>query len=82
MAPDATKVLRQALRLPQPARAAIAGKLIRSLDSKTDPDAEAAWAAEIDRRLDLLDSGKAKTISWQTVEKRIKASRRGPRKHR
>lgn len=31
-------------------------------------DAEASWVAEIDRRLDALDSGRAKTVSWRAVE--------------
>jgi len=38
----------------------------------TDEDSnEFAWDQEIARRIDELDSGKAKTISWDEVKRRI-----------
>jgi putative addiction module component (TIGR02574 family) len=37
-----------------------------------DPKAvEAAWSEEIARRIEDLDSGKAKTIPWEEVRQRI-----------
>src|SRR3990172_9819431 len=56
---DSKQLLAEALQLPPEERAAIAGELIQSLDSHVDDDAEAAWSAEIRRRLEWLDSGLA-----------------------
>ena len=72
---DAKKVLEEALRLPPEARAAVASSLIESLDTEVDPDAEAAWAVEIERRLKEIDSGAVKLIPWAEARKRILASR-------
>jgi putative addiction module component (TIGR02574 family) len=51
-------------------RAELAGSLIGSLDATVD-EAEAAWNQEIGRRIENLDSGKAKTIPWEEVRSRI-----------
>ena len=66
-----SKILESALKLPPEARAAIAGSLIESLDEKVDEDVEAAWADEIARRVQDLDSGKAKTIPWSKARRLI-----------
>ncbi len=76
MSSQAAKLLEQALKLPQEARAALAGKLILSLDDRIDDDAEAAWAAEIDRRLARVDAGKTTSLSWEEVEDHILKTRR------
>jgi len=40
----------------------------------TDEDSnEFAWEQEIARRIEELDSGKAKTIPWEEVQRRIAA---------
>ena len=64
-------LLKQALKLPPEARAALAGSLLDSLDQEVDEDAETAWHAEIDRRLRELDSGKVKPIPWSEARRRI-----------
>lgn len=33
-------------------------------------EVEAAWNAEIEKRIAELDSGKSKTVSWQEVRRR------------
>ena len=71
---DAKQLLVEALRLPDEERAALAGELIQSLDSEVDADAEAAWSAEIRARLERVDSGTAKTISWAEARRRIHAA--------
>ena len=58
MNPSHQKVLQEALRLSAEARAALAGRLLESLDGPVDEDAEAAWSKEIARRIDDLDKGK------------------------
>jgi putative addiction module component (TIGR02574 family) len=64
-------VVKEALKLPPEARAALAGTLLESLDEPIDDDSEAAWSTEIRRRLDELDSGKAKTVPWSELRRRI-----------
>ena len=71
MKSDVSKVLEAALKLPREARAAIAGSLIESLDETVDENVEAAWADEIARRVQDLDSGKAKTIPWSKARRMI-----------
>ena len=68
---EAQDLLDKALRLPPEARAALAGSLISSLDDSVDEDAEAAWEAEIRKRIAELDSGIAETIPWAEARKRI-----------
>jgi putative addiction module component (TIGR02574 family) len=71
---DSKQLLVEALRLPDEERAALAGELIDSLDSEVDPDAEAAWAAEIRARLSDLQAGRAQTIPWSEARRRIHAA--------
>ena len=68
---DAEDILKEALELPPEARAAIAGTLIDSLDDEVDEGAEAAWEAEIARRVKELDEGKVKGIPWSVVRRRL-----------
>ncbi len=67
----ADELLIEALRLPVEARAALAGSLIDSLDESVDEDAEAAWAHEIDRRVQELDRGAVRTIPWSEARQII-----------
>ena len=73
MTQDATELLKRALALTAEERAELAGSLLESLDgAPDDPKAvEAAWNEEIARRIEDLDSGKAKTVPWEEVRHRI-----------
>ncbi len=71
MKQDPNDLLKEVLKLPPEARAALAGSLLDSLDQEVDEDAETAWHAEIDRRLRDLDSGKVKPIPWSEARRRI-----------
>lgn len=62
-----------ALKLPQEARAALAGTLLDSLDGPVDEAAEESWSAEIQRRLRALDTGRVQTIPWLEARRRIVA---------
>jgi Putative addiction module component len=44
-------VFQQAVQLPERDRATLAGLLIETLDPLSEPDVEAAWSEEIERRL-------------------------------
>jgi len=71
MKQDPNDLLKEALKLPPEARAALAGSLLDSLDQEVDEDAEAAWHTEIDRRLRELDLGTVKPIPWSEARRRI-----------
>jgi putative addiction module component (TIGR02574 family) len=73
---DAEQLLAEALRLSDEERAALAGELIQSLDTEVDADAEAAWSAEIRKRLDRVDAATAATIPWSEARRRIHAEAR------
>ena len=68
---DTTKILEEALKLPIEARAALAGSLLESLDEVVDENVEATWADEIARRIDDLNTGKAKMVPWSEARRRI-----------
>lgn len=73
MTQEANDLLKKALGLPPEDRASLAGSLLQSLDTTVDASAEEAWNDEIARRIEDLDSGRAKTISWEEVRQRISA---------
>jgi putative addiction module component (TIGR02574 family) len=68
---DPNELLKEALKLPPEARAALAGSLLDSLDHEVDEEVEAAWHAEIDRRLRNIDLGKVKLVPWSEARRRI-----------
>ena len=70
------QLLAEALQLPPEERAALAGELIQSLDTEVDDEAEAAWSAEIRRRVERLEAGLAHTIPWAEARRRILAAAR------
>jgi len=65
------RLLQDALALPDDQRAELAMRLIQSLDQDVDPDAEEAWAVEIERRCAALDAGETVTSDWHDVRRRI-----------
>lgn len=72
MQADVRALIEAALKLPPEARGAIANRLLDSLqDEEFDPDVEAAWEAEVARRVDELDSGKVTTIPWSEARQQI-----------
>ena len=62
-----------ALELPERERAELASALVASLDGPPDPDAEQLWEAEILRRLETIDRGKASFVTPEEVLARIRA---------
>jgi putative addiction module component (TIGR02574 family) len=66
-----TDVWKEASELSEQDRAALAGLLIESLEGEPDADVDAAWAAEIERRVAELDAGTVKTIPWEQVRQRL-----------
>jgi putative addiction module component (TIGR02574 family) len=73
---DSKRLLIEALRLHEEERAYLAVELIDGLDSETDSDAEAAWAAEIRARVNDIEAGRAKRVPWAEAGLRIAAAAR------
>jgi len=71
MTKAADAVLADALRLDVDARAELAAELLASLDGPADPDAEAAWSAEIERRVAAIEAGTVRLEPWEEVKRRI-----------
>jgi putative addiction module component (TIGR02574 family) len=71
MKQNIAEILKEALKLPPEARAALAGTLLDSLDETVDKDAESAWEAEIVMRLKEIDEGKINLIPWAEARARI-----------
>jgi putative addiction module component (TIGR02574 family) len=67
----AKTVLNEALGLNVDERAEVAAELIASLDGEADADVDAAWAAEIERRMAAIDAGTVTLTPWSDVKRRI-----------
>jgi putative addiction module component (TIGR02574 family) len=72
MAPNAEKLLREALALPEDARVDLAAALLQSVEREPATDgADAAWSAEAKRRLEEVGSGAVKPVPWDEAERQI-----------
>jgi len=65
------RILEDVLALPDDQRAELAVQLLQSLDREADPNAEEAWAAEIERRCAALDAGETTLSEWHDVRRCI-----------
>ncbi len=70
MTPEVSKLLERALSLSVEEQEALADSLISNLGGKVDEGVHAAWETEIGKRIAELDSGRAKTTSWEEVRRR------------
>jgi putative addiction module component (TIGR02574 family) len=71
---EASAILKKALALPPETRAAIADSLLESLESSPrDEGVEQAWAEEIKRRVEDVDSGRVQLIPHEEVRRRLMA---------
>ncbi len=58
---------RQVIALPSQERGSLALAIIHSLDGPPDPDVDAAWQQEFERRCAEIDRGEAKLIPGDEV---------------
>jgi len=70
MTAEVSKLLEQALSLSVEEQEALADSLISNLGGQADEGLQAAWEAEIGKRITELDSGKTQTTSWTEVRRR------------
>ena len=78
MTREAATLLDEALKLSAEERAQLAARLLRSLDNESDDDFDQAayddaWGAEVQKRLEEVDRGEVKPVSWQEARARIAA---------
>lgn len=71
MSPKASELLREALNLSEADRASLAGALVESLESATDPDAIEEWQTSVRRRFQELESGAVEPVGWTEVRERL-----------
>jgi putative addiction module component (TIGR02574 family) len=64
------ELLDEALQLPLDDRAQLAAELLESLDD-AEHDVEAAWAAEIERRVAAARAGELESTDWRVVMERV-----------
>ena len=62
----------QALILPAAERVALAFRILSSVDPAIEPEAEAAWDAELAARIDRFDRGDSKGIEAEEVFARLR----------
>lgn len=71
MTAKAKKILEEALELSPEERADLAATLLDSLEEGEDEGVEEAWAQEIARRIQEVESGAVKTIPWSEARRRL-----------
>lgn len=72
MSKTGQQVLQEALQLEPADRAEVAAELLASLDGEPEADAEAAWAAEIERRAARARSGDDTGKPWADARDRAR----------
>ena len=77
LTPKVSEILEKALELSDQERGELIDRLAASLDEgPPDEGVEEAWSEEIKRRIDEIDSGKAKMIPLSEFRRRIAARTR------
>ena len=71
MAKSARELFEEAMRLDPKERAALMRLLVDSVDAESEEGAEAAWQAEIERRIAELDSGQVDAVPWEELRARL-----------
>jgi putative addiction module component (TIGR02574 family) len=69
MNPTVDELVARAEQLPLADRELLVDRLRQTLPTSIDPDIEAAWIAEAERRLDAIDRGEEKTVPWEIARK-------------
>ena len=70
---DNATIEQEALHLPLPARAALAHKLLQSLDEPSESEVEALWLEVAARRAAEIDSGTALLVPSDVVSRKARA---------
>jgi len=71
MSISAEALLDSALKLRREDRARIAAELIASLDGVPEAGVEAAWDAEVERRIELAEQGQTQLLDWDAIKAEV-----------
>jgi putative addiction module component (TIGR02574 family) len=74
MSQETAELLKRALNLSVAERAELADSLIESLEAGEDTAVQAAWDAEILRRMKDLESGTVKPVSLEEARRRLSSA--------
>jgi putative addiction module component (TIGR02574 family) len=81
MTPDEQRILNEALQLPPEERSDLAARLIQSLDegegSVSSKEFDESLLREAELRLQEIDAGQAKTLTWPEIRRRVMSSING-----
>jgi putative addiction module component (TIGR02574 family) len=74
MSPKSAERFKQALELSMEERADLAAQILESLGSADDPEVQAAWQAEIERRMADLDTGRVQGVSLEEAKSQVRSA--------
>jgi putative addiction module component (TIGR02574 family) len=72
MSPEVSDLLKRALALPVGERAALANTPLDSLET-TNQSVQEAWDEEVARRMEDLKAGRAVTVPWEQLHRKLLA---------
>ena len=72
MSEEARRVFADALALPPGEKLELVTELLESVEGPSDPEWEAAWTVELDRRMEAADTRSVRDRSWPDVRDRIR----------
>lgn len=72
MSPEVSDLLKRALSLPVDERAALANSLLDSLGD-VNKSVQEAWDNEVARRIKELEAGRAVTVPWEELRRKLLA---------
>ncbi|MDA3924223.1 MAG: addiction module protein [Kiritimatiellae bacterium] len=67
----ADRVMDEVLSLPADQRMNLADRILESLNSPTDPEIDAQWAVEVERRVQEISNGEVELIPGEEVFAKI-----------
>jgi len=73
MSRSAQEVLEDVRRLPPGDLDWLIGEILQAGDGSSDAEIDAAWKAEVERRVAESEAGTAVTYSWEEVETPLRA---------
>ena len=77
MTAPAKEVIEKALELDEQDRAEVVAALLESLEVEENPEEEAAFVAELERRAAEMESGAVKGIPWEELWAELQRERGG-----
>jgi putative addiction module component (TIGR02574 family) len=75
MTPATSRLLAEALQLPEAERSELIAQLLDSLEPPAEEDVETAWNQEIQQRSADLDAGTVQGVPWSEARRSIMEDR-------